>query len=306
MLLKVYLDYESIDNVSKILREMSIVRDKYCDPRYYPSPKSDVELQYGYFMVMVAIDHRTSTPLEIFEGYVDGEFFHGADLLYRLGMKVFGESPEFFLAKNLSKLSYEEAMSLIKFGDKILWDMHVRTFLIRDIGRKVMEYYKGSFEELFNVKTIKEFARRLSIFRAYEDPVQKKIFLLAKFLEGRGLVEFEDKENYHVAVDNHLSRIALRLGIIRLDDYGPIVKQIELTRDEDIEIRMAVRRAWKEVSVRSNHDTFTLDDFLWKFGRKICVREKAKCGECPFIDVCYARKCGEYWHEHRHTLTWYY
>ena len=302
----VHIDYTNIDRVSQIIRKIGIIRDSYHDPRYYPSINCDTELQFGYFTVMVAIDHRTSTPLEVFEGYVDGEFFHGADLLYRLGMKVFEETPSFFLPKNLSMLSYEEAFRLIKFADKALWDMHVRTFLIRDIGKKVMEYYGGKFEELFNVETIRDFAARLSIFRAYEDPVQKKIFLLAKFLEGRGLIKFKDKENYHVAVDNHLSRIALRLGIIRLDDYEPIVKQIELTRDEDIKIRMTIRSAWKEVSNRSNHDPFALDDFLWSFGRKTCTREYPRCDECPFSEVCYARRNNEYWYEHRHTLTWYY
>ncbi len=305
-MLDLELEYRHIRRVSKIFERMELRRDKYEDPRYFPPPDCDVELQLAYYTVMVGIDHRTSSPFGQFEGYVDGEFFHGADLLYRLGMKIFEEEPEFFLAENLARLASERAMRLISFNGKPLWDYHVRTLLIRDIGIKVMEYYDGSFRRLLNINTIAEMIERLSIMRAYEDPVHKKIYLLAKFLDGRGLLRFRDPENFHVPVDNHLARIAIRLGIVMLSDYEPIIKRIEVTRDEDITIRTKIMTAWKEVSKISGYDPFTLDDFLWSFGRKICTRDNPKCQNCPLNQVCIARENRTYWPEHRHTLTWYY
>ncbi len=305
-MLGVELGYPQIEAVSDILRRMELHMDTYDDPRYFPPKDSERELQLGYFTAMVAIDHRTSTPLGVFEGYVDGEFFHGADLLYRLGKKVFERDPEFFLPGRLAKLTYEDMLPIIKHGDIVLWDLHVRTFLLRDIGKKVMEYYGGEFGKLFNIDTVGAMISRLSIFRAYEDPVHKKIFLLAKFLMGRGLVSFRDRENFEVAVDNHLSRIAIRLDIVRFSEYTPMVKQTELTRDEDMKVRVSIRMAWKEASRLSGHDPFTLDDFLWSFGRRICTRDYPKCGCCPFRNVCLAKTRGEFWYEHRHTITWYY
>lgn len=299
------IDRNNISSVSKVIAELDLKRDSYDDPHFFPPRSVDQELQLGYFVAMVAIDHRTGTPLGAFEGYVNGEFFHGADLLYRLGMLIFKDDPEFFSADRLSRLTYDDSRRLLEFDGRIIWDYHVRTFLLRDIGEKTLEFY-DSFRELLDVRNVLELIERLKLFRAYEDPVAKKSYLLAKFLDGRELVRFLDKENFEVAVDNHLSRLAIRLGIIRFLDYTYIEKQIEVPRDFDVELRLAIRKAWKLVSKLSNVDPFTLDDFLWSFGRRVCRQNKPKCGDCPFRDVCLARSLNKYWFEHRYILTWYY
>ena len=293
-------------SVAEIISQLRLERHRYVDEKFYPPEDTNREIQLGYFMTMVAIDHRTSTPLGPFEGVIDGEFYHGADLLYRLGKRVFDEDPTFFSAENLVNLDEMTGLRLFKIGDKKVWDYELRLFLLRDIGQKVIEYYDGEFRKLFELNTITELINRLSIFRAYEDPVHKKIFLLAKFLDGRKLIRFKDPENFEVPVDNHISRIAIRLGIVTFSNYDVIKKQIELTRDEDIRVRLKIRESWKEVSKKSGCDPFTLDDFLWSFGRTICLREKPKCNECAFRDVCLANRRREYWLEHRHIITWYY
>lgn len=300
-----FINESKISLVAEIIAKLDLKRDMYLDTRFFPPINVDRELQLGYFAAMVAIDHRTSTPLGVFEGYVHGEFFHGADLLYRLGMLIFESDPEFFSSDRLSRLGYENAKKLLVFENKILWDFHVRTFLLRDLGQKTLELY-SSFKKLFNVSRVTEFVDRLRFFRAYEDPVAKKAYLLAKFLDGRKLIQFHDKENFEVAVDNHLSRLAIRLGIISFSDYSHIERQLEVPRDYDISLRLTIREAWKKVSEMSGVDPFTLDDFLWNFGRRICRQNSPRCANCPFDGVCLARSVGRYWLEHRHILTWYY
>jgi len=295
-----------IKDLSEIIADLDLSYNHYYDPRFYPPSNTDKEIQLGYFIAMVAIDHRTSNLLGRFEGTIDGEIFHGADLLYRLGMKKFEKNPEFFVAEKLANVREKDILDLISWKGKLVWDYHVRTFLLRDIGTKTLEYFDGRFTKLLNVSTITQLIDRLAHFRAYEDPVQKKIFLLAKFLYGRGLVLFKDRENFEVAVDNHLSRIAIRIGIVELSDYSVIDKQIELTRDEDISIRMTIREAWKEVSKESGYSPFILDDYLWKFGRSICIWSSPKCEKCPFTRICLAHNKKHFWNEHRHILTWYY
>ncbi len=153
---------------------------------------------------------------------------------------------------------------------------------------------------------MRELLARLSWFRAYEDPVAKKSLLLAKFLHKRRLKVFRDEENFQVPVDNHLTRIAFRLGIVELEDHSPIDRQVELNPSQDIKIRMKVRDAWKRVSEASGVDPFTLDDFLWTHGRTICLPRNPRCRDCILRKACRSSRTGYFPSEHRHSLTWYY
>ena len=296
----VAIDVDKIREVADVLRGLSLERDRYLDDRLYPPPSDPREDQLAYFTAMVAVDHRTSTPLGSFEGYIDGEFFHGADALWRLGRKAYDAG--LFKAERLADLKPEEARRLFSIGDKTVWDLNVRLFLLRDLGRKALR--AGGFESLIP-ETISGLIERLKPIRAYEDPVAKKALLLAKFLDGRGLVKFKDPENFDVPVDNHLSRIAYRLGIVDVD-YKALFEGVELSREEDAEVRNKVKLAWRLVSRFSGVDPFTLDDFLWSFGRRICVREGPRCAQCPFRRICRANAVGQYPPEHTHVLTWYY
>ncbi len=294
------VDAEAVGRVSALISGLGLSRDRYEDLLFFPPKDDEVERQLGFFLFMVAIDHRTRTELTDFSANIRGKRLSGADLLYYLGMRVY-EDERSFTPEWLARLTQEEAKHLLCFEGNCVWDLYTRIFLLRDLGRKI----KGGLAELLLVDRIEELMSNLSGFRAYEDPVRKKTFLLAKFLDGRGLARF-DGEKY-VPVDNHLTRIAIRLGIVI--PSGDLLEWIregrELTREEDVTVRMAVREAWKEVSNRSGVDPFTLDDFLWPFGRSTCMKDP-HCNSCPFSEVCRSNSTGEYWEEPKHTLTWYY
>lgn len=298
--MRLIIDVDKISAVAEALRKLKIERDRYLDDRYYPPQSDPRERQLAYFISVVAVDHRTSTPLGAFEGYIDGEFYHGADALWRLARKAYDEG--LFEPERLAKLTPEDAERLFSINGVKVWDFNVRLFLLRDLGAKAIE--AGGFQGLID-DTIEGLAAKLSRVRAYEDPVRKKVLLLAKFLDGRGLVQFKDRENFDVPVDNHLSRIAYRLGIVDVD-YDILFKGLELTREEDVEVRNKVKLSWRLVAKFSGLDPFALDDFLWSFGRRVCVRDRPRCEECPLRDVCKARSLGRYPPEHAHTLTWYY
>lgn len=296
----VAIDVDTAEAVAGVLRSLDLRRDSYLDQRFYPPPGDAVEDQAAYFVSMSAIDHRTSL-WEPFEGVIGGEFFHGADALYRLGRLAYDRG--FFATKKLAELTPVEAEPLFTLGGKRLWDFHTRTLLLRDVGKKAAA--RGGFETLISVDSVKKLWNVLSSFRAYEDPVGKKVMLLAKFLDGRGLASFKDSAEADVPVDNHLSRVAYRLGIVEID-FGFLESGVEVTREEDIRLRVLVKTAWRIVAKFAGLHPFALDDFLWTFGRKICRREGPQCGVCPFRDVCRAHKMGRYAPEHLHLLTWYY
>jgi len=100
------IDVDKAEAVADVLKSVGVRRDSYLDPRLYPPPDDPLEDQLAYFVSMAAIDHRTGL-WEPFEGVVGGEFFHGADALYRLGRLAYGRG--FFKAEKLAELAPSEA-----------------------------------------------------------------------------------------------------------------------------------------------------------------------------------------------------
>ncbi len=324
--------YDIEINTTTLAKVASVIRnavinaglDTFTDPRYYPSQHVDKELTLRYFIFMVAIDHRTSryTP---FEGYVNNEFYHGADLLYRLGVSKFNKDPSFFDPSNMANITPAEVKTWLSVDDgaggKItIWDPEVRADLLRDLGRKLKAYYGGRVSSLIDSSGnyLKRgdgqgLVEKLKIFKAYSDPVEKKSYLFVKFIERRGLINIKDPWNKEVAVDNHLTRIALRLGLIRV--YGSLKEKLDLNKpfewSEDIALRFVVRKAYKGLSRVAGLDVFHLDDFLWTFGRRICTRVNPKCkvlgpDACPLSDVCENVSIADKISEHNFQDTYYY
>ncbi len=335
-----WMIWVNIDQAQGVGRQLSPLRDSididgFTDTRYYPPPTASKRMVAAYFLVMVAMDHRLSRPGRPYEGIVDGEFYHGADLLYRLGAKKLEEDPGFFEPSRLARITEREVLEWLTVeyrGRKIAPpDPGVRAMLLRDLGEKLDALYSGDPYEvvkrsrgLLRDRNGDGFIDRLKVFKAYQDPVEKKAFLLAKFLERRFVLEVVDHENKEVPVDNHLVRIAVRTGIIGVSTVilEKIARQIPFTPWEDVMLRLSARRAYKIVSQSSGIDPFILDDFLWMFGRKCCTRDEPSCragcrescrqiggcnGGCILAPVCRAyRNPLLMVYEHRFLDTWWY
>lgn len=330
----VEIDYKQVDKIAEAIRKnLKITIDDFADPRYYPPRDDDPENVLRYFLFMVALDHRLSRPGRPYEGVVEGQFYHGADLLYRLGSKKYYEDPAWFSPEHMANITIDEVREWLSVSEPKRVeppDLEVRTMLLRDVGIKLMKLYSSSVSKLLEetkgyLKAIHGgLIDRLKIFRAYEDPVEKKAYLFFKFIERRGLFKPVDEENVEVPVDNHLTRIALRLGIIKVKGRikEKILKSKEFEWEEDVLLRIATRRAYKEVAKKAGIKPVLLDDFLWMFGRKCCLRERPACilcstectkygwcrdNKCVLKDVCPAGRGEEpLYMEHVYTNTWYY
>jgi len=311
--LAAWIDHDQVKLVADTFKRIQIVPDSFSDPRYYPPPDVDQELAIAYFTAMVAIDHRTHQK-KLYVLKRNGEEYRGADLLWRLGKEMFDRDPEIFTASRLANLDYQTIKQWLEPGEVELWDLYTRLLLLRDLGRKTLELYSGKFSTLVQLSggwlynKGRGFIELLKVYRAYEDPVEKKPFLLVKFLYRRGYLKVVDIENLHVPVDNHVTRIAFRLGIVELsDELKRYVRQkLEVPYTVDVSIRLTVRAAWKLVSLHSKIDPTVLDDFLWNHGRKTCRPDQPKCEQCPLKQACKAYNTGEYLNEHTHEITWYY
>lgn len=304
-----------VNVIRKNIESIVSVKLDLFDNKFYPGKNVDQELVYRYFIVMVAIDHRLSRPGKPYEACIDNECFHGSDLLYRLGKLMFEQNPEFYDPVNLAEISRETVEKWLSIGEVKPPDLDVRVYLLRDLGLKLMKIYGGRVLEIFE-KTMGRLrgdivnpglTDLLRVFRAYEDPVEKKSMLLTKFLTYRGL--FKPIDTPDLPIDNHLTRIALRLGILMVsgDLWNKIRNGIEVTGEEDLLIRFFVRRAFRVVCERAGIDPFTLDDYLWNHGRRICVRDKPFCNKCLFKNICLGYSNEKFMvNEHFYYNTWFY
>ncbi len=325
----IVINHEKLNEVARILRDIEIYVDRFTDSNFFPPENYDEEDVARFFFFITGIDHRTGTYEKPFEGYIDGLHLVGSDLLYHLAINKFLEKPENFAPDKLSELSISTFKSWfsVNSGNGTMRDINTRVLLIRDLARKLIKVYDGKVTNLIKesggylyTSDASGFIDRLKIFKAYSDPVEKKSFLLAKFLERRGLLEIRDRENINVPVDNHLMRIAVRLGIVK--PIGSMEKyftswSIEADKELDIVFRLIARRAYRFLANIADISPFILDDFLWKLGREKCMFNSPKCSEdasigstktCPFIDICeqYLRRKTVILNEHKFLNTWYY
>ncbi|ADG90508.1 hypothetical protein [Thermosphaera aggregans] len=286
------------------------------DPKFYPSKDEGEEEVLRYFTVMVAMDHRLSRPGRVYEACLEDGCYKGADLLYRLGKKKFDENPDFFTPEHLSKINKEDVEKWLSAGNARPVDIELRTYLLRDLGVKLIKLYDGKISSLLEATSSRlhgdginpGLADLLRVFRAYEDPVEKKSMLLAKILYFRELFNPLDKP--YIPVDNHLTRIALRTGMVVISGrlWNNIVNMREVTASDDILIRLTVREAYGLLSEKSGLSVWELDDHFWIHGRTICTRsEQPLCEKCMFKGFCRARKNNAFMvYEHIYYNTWYY
>jgi hypothetical protein len=312
------VDETIVERVARVLRnnKPELPRLDLFDDRFYPPRDADRETALRYFLVMVAMDHRLSRPGRPYEACLDDGCYKGADLLYRLGSKMLREDPLFFSPERLAKVTIEEVKRTFSAGSAEPPDAEVRAMLLRDLGYKLTKLYDGSVSRILELAsnrvrgTLLEpgLADLLRVFRAYEDPVEKKTMLFAKFIVGRGY--FQPIDELDVAVDNHLCRVAYRLGLVTVS--GPLWRKIkegvEVTYDEDVLLRLVVRRAYKLLATRSGLSPTLIDDYFWIMGRTTCTRdEPPRCDKCLFKGFCMARKNSAFMvKEHVYYNTWYY
>jgi len=325
------ISWDNIVSLADRLKEVSIPIDEFTNPKYYPPDSDPVEDVANYFFFMVSIDHRTRVKNTIFEGYVDGEYYYGTDLLYRLGIAKYNDDPKFFSPSNMVNIDEKTVIEWLSIREPktcVIRDPSIRAILLSDAANKLLKFYNGSTLRLISesggylyTRDCSGFIDRLKIFKAYNDPVEKKSFLLAKFLERRGMLRIKDKHNARLPIDNHLTRIAIRLGIVEpnkkiLNYFLPDGEDVDA--EIDAIIRLTIRHAYRLLCEAAKTDPFLLDDLLWLLGRKICKYEKPLCDRnipitdgltgCPFRGVCSAHRDPDrrFLVEHSFIDTWWY
>ncbi len=274
-------------------RKLKPEAEDFLDDRFFPSAEEDSENVARFFFFITGIDHRTSPPGKSFEGFVDDEYFQGADLLWHLALRKYRENPGFFEPLQMARITTKDVENWLTVYQPVrvtIRNPSQRADLLSDCGQKLASLYGGSVLTLLNQtknrisapsSNVLGLLDRLAGFKAYEDPVRKKSFLLLKFIIRRRLWTPEDPENLRIPVDNHLIRIALRTGIVKVS-YGfeeTLRDGHAITAANDVVLRQVVSDAFSEVAHYAKQPVLELDDFLWHFGRLCCTAASPVCNQ---------------------------
>ncbi len=263
-------------------------------------------------------------------------------MLWHLSLRQFNENPSVFHPSNMAEITAQQVTkwySVFQPTPVTIRNPDERAELLRNAGRLLLTKYNGSVLALLaaakhhvapDSKTGSPgLLKLLSEFRAYEDPANKKSFLFLKFLLRRNLWSIRNQNSVRIPVDNHLTRIALRIGIVMVSPTlaHSLRGRLPLSREMDIELREKCAEAYLYVGKQANRSVLELDDFLWHFGRQCCLIGNPVCitgcttecfvvekllkvscqGRCPLGSVCLAES-----NEIQRALvepkieTWYY
>jgi hypothetical protein len=322
------LDSSQIGAFARSIERFDWAFDTFEDPLLYPDTRTEPTLAANFFFFMVAIDHRTHPAGKTYKGMVKGSELVGAELLWALAKTRLDEDPIFFSPQKLSSVSVNEIIDtfrVTKPREVQVAGPSERAALLRDSATKLQRDFAGSILNMISAsmgwllredgKGILQLLRR---FEAYKDPMNKKSFLLIKFLERRSFIDIKDPANLHVPVDIILLRLALRTGMVKVLDKildQKIRLNTVVTQEEHQMLRDFTLEAFDEVAHSLKMSPTRLDDILWEFGRVHCQVPNPICdglpsqsdrrpyrmirsgpvGECPFGQGCAGYQKPEIW-----------
>ena len=257
------------------------------------------EANLWFFLVAICQSTRT------LQGTLEGQWFRGWDYMVHAARRALRSDPEAFTATRLLHVTGDELRSV--FSDDGLAEhstfdrIEERVAQWHNASRLLIERYSGDVMVLYETagRRLRDegadhagILARLSEFMAYSDPVEKKAFLFIMFAHRCGAWEIEDLDNLKVAIDYHIMRIALRSGMVQIQD-PTLERRLKMrqlvTAEEDNLVRDAVRRACDLLVRHSQQSVFGVDNILWMMGRNCCFYDHDPCcggSACTYQDRC--------------------
>lgn len=266
----------------------------------FPEPPTEEEKRRraNFWFYVVAICHQTRA----LQGRIEGKWLRGWDYLYAAAERAYRDDPSLFTAERIVKLSPEALKRL--FSDHLepststLDRIGERLHLLHEAALSLLHWYKGDVWELYERSDGRlsggtGLLNLLSQFEAYRDPLRKKTYLLLMILWASKIWVLKDLEMLRFPVDNHLMRVALRTGMVRVEDEGlqrRLRASEEISQEEERSLREAVQRAGDLLRDASGRTVFELDTILWQIGRSCCFPDHPPiCGPRATLHPCFKR-----------------
>ncbi len=248
----------------------------------------------NFYLSLVAICHQTSPQGKLpLEGSAGGRHLRGWDYLFAKFEEAARRnsvilSPDFWSCITSDDL--ENVFRDERFGNR-LSDPAGRASLLNDLGRIMLERSWKSASQIYDAAGgriatgSQNLVGLLSQFRAYRDPVRKKLYLFLALMQNTGAWVYEDPEQLGAPVDYHEVRGQLRIGTVEIRDpdlHTRLLQGCDVTAEEDVSIRQAVQEALTMISEWSGvRNPSRLHYVFWNVFRSCCTRESPHCRSCP-------------------------
>lgn len=315
---KVTIDTGKCLEIAEHIRNTGGVPEDREDPMLHAFPK---EIAHNGWWAICAINQQT-TPVrgKPLSGTVRDVKLFGWDYLLQKAIILSTENSYMFTREWLCSVTADLVRCMYYDNEEgdTLNQLEVRAELLRDLGEFLKRHGWGSIHEAYKeshgyiVRSDgKGLAQILPEARAYQDPVQKKSFYFLAIMRNQGFWKYKDILNLSSPVNYHEQRGHFRLGTIRVLDPAlekKIRNRRNITDQEDIEIRFAVRRMIEFIAQLLDVTPSMMHYYFWNFFRNCCRRDGPHCescgnscrlperysvnahGQCIFASVCASAK----------------
>ncbi len=231
-------------------------------------------------------------------GQMNGKQCKGSDLLWKATKKALDKNPLIFNPTNLAKITKEILFSEIFIDDNgpiKFADTEMRWALTHACGRWFLKNYQTPkmlvLEANREMWSLRKFLFILHGVPGYsQDILEKKNMLLAMTLANRPekFLKATDSFSWKPIVDYHLMRLALRLGLVNLNELerNINIKRKWVTERYEQVIRAVVYRAIELLIDKSEKSMSFIDEKMWGAHRYCPEMEKPDCAKCIFNTNC--------------------
>jgi hypothetical protein len=285
------VNQEQCRNLARCLARLHVRPDPYLKK---PASEAECRQEANYWLYITAICQSTRT----FEGTIDGQWVRGWDYLVQASRRRM----EDFGAMRMQTYSAEDLLSLL--SDDFCADhspidrVEERLEQLHDCARVLLHHYDGEAMGVYERSAGQLVGEDgllalLSEFAAYADPLQKKSVLLAGMLHEIDVWPMGDAENLKVAMDYHAMRVALRSGMVEVQDAA-LARDLRngnaVSDALNQSVRTAVSAACDIVVRESGMSVFAFDKCIWHLGRSCCFYDHAPiCGPAHAAEQCFKR-----------------
>lgn len=284
------VDYKKCRTIAMHIKSLGGVPPDQEDPMPYTFPACVAE---NGWCAVVAINHQT-TPIvgQALRGTVNGITLRGWDYLLQKAIHQANGDPHLFTVQWLSAVTVAQLCDLFYDAAEgtTLTRIEGRAEILNDLGRflsrNAWDSIHGAYiaSQGFIVRNDgKGLAQILARTKGFADPVRKKTFYFLALMQNLGFWRYKDIENLSSPVNYHEQRGHLRIGTVRITDPDleqKIRAREEITYDEDIEIRFAVRRAIEYIAKLLTVTPSAMHYFFWNYFRNCCSRDNTHCTSC--------------------------
>lgn len=289
----------------------------------------DAQLSNFYFL-LVAICHQTQD----LQGIVNGTYQRGWDYLRLKLLKEVVADTGLLQPDTWRKMPAIALSDLFKdeLHGETLTNIEGRAALIRDLGYEFESQSLESAHQIYLQSGGQLSGKpsgllgRISKFRAYSDPVQKKSYFFLGLMRNSKFWSYTDEMELGAPVDYHEVRGHIRIGTVRIsnDLRRMLAAKNCVSECDDIAIRKAVGQAITRIASLVNHSPMQLHYLFWNVFRNVCHRDNPRCysaalsstlphryhhfveqGRCPFADECESAGGSALLIEHFFNTDWY-